>query len=246
MSISEVQVVVADTAESRLLHYQLRYQVFCLETRFEDASNHPDGQEKDQFDDHAQHFLVRSKHAETWLATARIILPGDSPLPIERHCHVHRDSVPFEQMAEFSRLLISTQVRRRRQGAVSRRSVGRPSRSPMCSDSAWMLVKLFHAMAAYGLERGIPGAAFFITPALARILTRMKIELTAIGEPCQHRGLRFPYATDAKQVFEALSRFIEVRGEDGEPCPYRLFSELPSTEGAQALNNHGSDLKLAM
>jgi N-acyl amino acid synthase of PEP-CTERM/exosortase system len=243
MSVSDIEVVVADTNAARDLHYALRYQVFCLETGFEDASRYPDQQEKDEFDDRAIPFLVRCSRSGDWLATARLILSGDGSLPIERYCDVSRHTIPFDQMAELSRLLIVNEVRRRRSlinkrqqlgsGAAARAQYGRPQRLI----TARILRDLIRAMAAFGLDRGIPHAAFFITPALARILGRMQIDLTAIGGAVRHRGLRFPFISRATQVYNALTRITE-RDTGAVPQPYAMFSELPTTPTRRTLDEY--------
>ena len=228
MSMSDIQVVVADTDAGRHLHYQLRYEVFCLETGFEEASRFSDKQERDEYDDRSVHFLVRNTNSGEWMATARLIFPGDRPLPVEHRCNLDQDHVCMSDMVELSRLLIAPPFRRRRQGVASKRTAGtdpRPASHSTRPEAAWILGKLIRAIAAYCVEHDIPGAVFFVTPALARILNRMKIQLTVIGEPCQHRGLRYPYASDGKQVFDAVSRIIERERPERESDPYRLFSE---------------------
>ncbi len=231
MRLSQVEVIIADTHTARHIHHRLRYEVFCLETGFEDASRFPDQQEKDEFDKRAVPFLVRCKYTGTWLATARLILPGHGSLPIERHCNLARHTVPFDQMAEFSRLLITTHVRRGRRPSDQRR----PHRSTSTAsirdrrhqrlETARILRELIRTMAAYGLDHGIPHAAFFITPALARILARMQIDLSVIGGAVRHRGLRFPFISRAAQVYGTLTRLAE--SDSGiRPPPYRSCAEL--------------------
>lgn len=242
MPISDVQVVVADTDTARRLHYQLRYQVFCLETGFEDASNYLNGQEQDEFDDRSVHFIVRSKRSKEWLATARLILPGERPLPIVRYCDVPLHTLPFARTAEFSRLLIARHVRRRHGDEKTPRKRGSIKQSPTLvayqerHQTKNILVALIRAMAAYGLERDIPGAAFFITRALARILTQMGIGLTAIGAPCRHRGIRFPYISRAEQVYSTLTSLVEHDGSESHLTHhYELFSELYNTKNPSLL-----------
>ena len=90
-----------------------------------------------------------------------------------------------------------------------------------------ILIELIRSMAAYGLERNITGAAFFITRALARILMQMGIDLRAIGDPCWHRGIRFPYISSAADVYATLSRLAGYdREEPNYYRQYKLFSEL--------------------
>ncbi len=243
MSSSDIEVVVADTNAARDLHYALRYQVFCIETGFEDASRFPDQQEKDEFDDSAIPFLVRCQHTGDWLATARLILSDDGNLPIKRYCNVPRHTIPFDQMAELSRLLIATKVRRRRSLSNKRQQPGfgvtalTQHGHRQRGQTARILRDLIRAMAAFGLDRGIPHAAFFITPALARILGRMQIDLTAIGGAVRHRGLRFPFISRATQVYDALTRLAE-RDAGELPQPYVMFSESAATVTRHTLDEY--------
>jgi hypothetical protein len=86
-------------------------------------------------------------------------------------------------------------------------------------------------MAAYCLDHDVPQWVFLVAPALGRILRRMGIELTEIGDPCEHRGLRFPYVTRVEQINDALSALNGVAGDSHDHrYPYRLFSELQTLE----------------
>jgi N-acyl amino acid synthase of PEP-CTERM/exosortase system len=245
MTLSDIETVVADTPAARFLHYRLRYQVFCVETGFEDASRYPDGQEKDEFDECSVPFLVRNKRSGTWLATARLILPSEGVVPpIERYCNVSRNSVSFDQVAELSRLLVVPHVRRRwRYAKFSRtaRPIGQ-SMSHLTNQeflkTKEILSELLRAMSAYGLECGIPHAAFFITPALARILTRMKIDLTKIGSSVEHRGIRFPYLSEANQVYQALSMDSDCDNYgDTHLRPFNLASDGDGSFTSLAIND---------
>ena len=234
-----VEAIVADTEAARRLHYHLRYQVFCLETGFEDAAVYPEEEEKDEFDDRAVHFLVRDKDSGTWLAAARLVLPGKRTLPVEHHCELFRDELsktqpfPLERTGEVSRLLLTKGIRRRREdtGLLRRDPPGAETRSrPPAQErrsSHAVLKELLLGIAAYCRSHDIPQTAFFVTPGLARILGRLGIKLSAIGDPCQHRGHRFPYVADVEQVYQALKTPAED-GEsgDGQARPYRLFSRL--------------------
>ena len=66
------EVILANDPRSRHIHYQLRYQVFCLETGYEDPSQFPDGEEKDEWDDDAAHFLVKERSSGQWVAAMRL------------------------------------------------------------------------------------------------------------------------------------------------------------------------------
>ena len=65
------EVYLADTAESRALHHQIRYEVFCIERGFEDPEAFAQGQEHDRWDDSSHHFVVQDKESGAGVAAAR-------------------------------------------------------------------------------------------------------------------------------------------------------------------------------
>src|SRR3569832_697528 len=77
MNKEHFEVVLADDECSRRIHYQLRYQVFCLDTGYEDPDAFPDGEEKDEWDQNAVHFLVRERETQQWVAAMRLVIPQD-------------------------------------------------------------------------------------------------------------------------------------------------------------------------
>src|SRR5471032_1247194 len=65
--------------------HALRYQVYCLERKFEKADEHSNGLEIDQFDDRAIQGLLFHRPTDTAIGTVRIIMPRNCPegrLPI--------------------------------------------------------------------------------------------------------------------------------------------------------------------
>ncbi|MDA9982582.1 PEP-CTERM/exosortase system-associated acyltransferase [Gammaproteobacteria bacterium] len=238
--MSDIETVVADTDFARRLHYWLRYQVYCLETGFEKASRYPDRLERDEFDCRSKHFLMRDMHSDVWFAAARLVLPSDRTLPVERHCGVPRNiissvkNIPYEQTAEFSRLLIT------KKGWPSIENIG--LHHPNSENQRFVprhfkirkmvaLKNLIRSMAAYCCEHKIPQWVFFATPALARILRRLGIKLSKIGGASQHRGVRFPYVAEVEQIYDTLTLSTEhERSKYQISHPYRLFSELHNTK----------------
>ena len=79
------EVILADTEESKEIHFKLRYKVFCLEKGYEDAKKFPDEMEKDKYDGHAIHFIVRHKLSRQWVGAFRIIMGRLPKLPIHQH-----------------------------------------------------------------------------------------------------------------------------------------------------------------
>ena len=82
---TQFEAFLADSPVARAIHYRIRYRVFCLERGFEDPRTLEGGEEKDKWDEDAIGFVVRDKGTSKWSATARLILPGSQPLPVEEH-----------------------------------------------------------------------------------------------------------------------------------------------------------------
>ncbi len=244
MPQSNFEVVLADTSEARRIHYRLRYQVFCLETGFEDASSYPEQEERDSFDAHAKHFIVRDTRSQAWVAATRVILPGGGLLPVEHHgglaCPTGQNVRMYlrKNTAEVSRLLIAEGTPGPYLSLNSHPPLVSGRQSPPAQprrelrNRLMIIRELLRGIAAYGVESNIPQAAFFVTRALARMVTSMGIELTLIGAPFEHRGLRYPYIINTEQVYDALSQLI-YKDDNGLPA-YRLFSQLPLAASSEA------------
>jgi N-acyl amino acid synthase of PEP-CTERM/exosortase system len=80
------EVVRADTPSLLDDAYRLRYQVYCVENRYEDPGQQANGRERDVYDDRSVHSLLIHRRSGVAAGTMRVILPGtvtqDLPLPI--------------------------------------------------------------------------------------------------------------------------------------------------------------------
>jgi hypothetical protein len=82
-------------------------------------------------------------------------------------------------------------------------------------------------MASFARDRGIREGAFFLVPALSRVATRLGIECIPIGEPCQHRGKRYPFRVSVEGSLRALVDHGPVLPGMAEPETfYERFSDL--------------------
>lgn len=96
--------------------YRLRFQVYCHECGFITEDAYPDGIETDQYDPQSVHFAAINSSGQV-IGTMRMILPGTHALPIQRHCPgvtIEPETLPGTGYTEISRLVISKQLRRRR------------------------------------------------------------------------------------------------------------------------------------
>jgi N-acyl amino acid synthase of PEP-CTERM/exosortase system len=242
------EVFLADNEQGKDVNYRIRYQVYCLETGYEEAATYPEKKETDEFDDHSAHFIVRARATGDWIAAMRLITGSLDQLPICQFAtidtplllkHTGASSLAsFVSCAEVSRLCVVSQYRRR----AHERNV--PHQIPWNPDeesekaatqerrkAPWLMLALLHSARIYSEEANIP-YWFFLTPnSLARIIKSLGMKLEQTGPGCEHRGTRYPFVGNMPADFDRL----ELKDPDlaatlaNEPR-YRLFSELTHDE----------------
>jgi N-acyl amino acid synthase of PEP-CTERM/exosortase system len=182
----------------------IRYQVYCLERKFEDPAGQRDCLERDEFDRLAIHSLLFHRPSGQAIGTARLILPGDGELlPIRkllREAGLRGGAYfPIATTAEVSRFAISNQFRRRRgdQGAAII--------APECRSNLPCL-GLVQELLRQSLDRGLTHWAAVMEPKLLRMLAVMGIHFTPVGPLVVHHGLRQPSICNLSEMLEGLRR----------------------------------------
>lgn len=231
------EVFLADTRESKEIHYSIRYQVYCEELGFENKDDFPLEQEFDQYDNDAIHFIVRHKSTREWVGAVRLTFPIDQTLPLETHCKIHEqiDKSQTTRLVEFSRLCLIKEIRRRFNDILPPHGIEDETMSIKETDK----VKLFHsnyrsnrsiiwglinAAADYCYHHDIPHVYFLTTNALAKILCKGGLNMTLIGDSCQYRGERYPYRMNVAETYH-----FEAWKKDYKNS-YSLFSELEMSD----------------
>jgi N-acyl amino acid synthase of PEP-CTERM/exosortase system len=224
----DFETIIADTDAARHIHYALRYHVYCLETGFEDPGAHDCNEEKDRYDAEAIHFLVRCLSSGDWVAAARLIVRRDKPLPVESYCPLDPELLNegAPPGGEVSRLLIL----RASPGGSLIPDTG-SSRPETRTRALWqaahyrseILRRVLIGLLTRARELGVQDVAYFLTPALQRIIQRLGITFRVVGEPCEHRGTRYPCLSSVAGALEDLYAYSRARNlPAGEP--YHLFS----------------------
>lgn len=215
------QAVIADTAESRLIHYRLRYQVYCLEKRFEPLDRFEDCLETDEFDRHSIHFLIRHKASGGWVGTARLVIGRPDQLPIAKIAKFSLKgcAVAGKSFAELSRLSILKTFRRH----GKQQSVSEPE----------VLLGLIRAAKDYSEQVRIDYWLFLCRRSIMRIVGNLGMHMDVVGAPCEHRGIRFPYLATLATAFDGIAqRSIAVHAmfsRRNTLIPYSLMQQhLPS------------------
>lgn len=220
------EYTVAKTPEERREVFQLRYDVYCTEYGYEDPSDHPDGQEQDEFDESALICTVRHNHTGRLAGCFRIILPGvetSAPeiLQIELDCaeklykdgrlnpDLHPNNLRRDSICEVSRLAIHADFRKRPGERKSRfgaldwlnhlpdgQHLAHQRTFPLLSSSLFSAV----AYTCSRLERDHIYAV--MEPRLARLLTREGIRFQQIGEIMDYHG------EERAVYYNSLEKFV--------------------------------------
>jgi N-acyl amino acid synthase of PEP-CTERM/exosortase system len=180
----------------------IRFQVYCVERKFEKASEHDDRLERDAFDDSAVHCLIFHRPTGEPIGTTRLILPTveESLAPIRQLLRANglrgRDYFPLASTGEVSRFAISNQFRRRRcdNGADSECRGNLPC------------LGLIQELLRQSLAHGLTHWAAVMEPKLLRMLARMGIHFTPVGPLVAHHGLRQPSYCSLPEMLERLQQ----------------------------------------
>lgn len=235
------EVFLADTPESKEIHYRLRYQVYCDEMGFEDKERFPDRQETDEWDNDAVHFLVRHKYTGQWLGALRLVRHKDYGFPFQERCNLHEklSRTGYKHAIEISRLCVLKEARRYKPRAYG---VDEGSRNVSFLHDHRNLNRsimwgLYRAAVVYSAQNDIAHWYILVTPALAYFVNKEGFEMRQIGDPCNHRGQRTPYRLSVNHILKNPLWQQDYRND------YRLYSELmdafPARLGQRQLRQIG-------
>ena len=220
MQIAEIfgryfRVVQADTPELRRVCYRLRYDVYCVEHKFLDASHYPDQLEVDEFDDRSLHALLQHQPSGDFMGTVRLIMPLPAAdrldMPFAELCHDPRlpagEILPFASTAEVSRFAISKSFRRRATDGTypdehaDSRDVANDRRLGVS-----LSMGLIVAITQMGIAANITHLCAVMDPALLRLLHAMGIEFRPLGPRVNYHGWRQPCFAEGIQLLDQLRK----------------------------------------
>jgi len=198
------EMVPANSESLKHEVYQLRYQVYCVETGFEDPAHHPLYLEYDEFDNNSIHYLIRHKRSNTYAATTRLILPNtDDPLqafPIELHSridnHAALENVSRFKLGEVSRFCVSKEFKRRKKEAGTLAGISSDPGDNFSEDERrsfpHITLALIACLVKISAEHDIEYWYAVMEPALLRFLSALGIHFTQIGPLIDYHGKRQP------------------------------------------------------
>ena len=241
------EVFLADTSEGREINYRLRYQVYCLETGYEDPVNFPDQRESDSFDRRSVHFILKSQLTGEWIAAMRLVVGRLAELPISRFATIDKERLlrltktnsldELTLAAEVSRMCVISKYRRR----PLERNV--PFQIPWNAEhdssqidvtaaeerrkAPWLMLALLYAARDYSEQNDIPHWFFLAANSLARVFTGLGMQFEQTGPSCEHRGVRFPYVIKMPSGFDNFEvKYPRLAKTIPAGIRYKRFSEI--------------------
>lgn len=199
--------------------YRLRHEVYCQDLKYE--PERPDGREVDEFDAHSVHCLLRTVEPPHHpVGCTRIVLanPADRNLllPFEQTCAgtldrsiIDSTKLPRNRIAEISRLAVGGRYRRRKGEAQQQVPMG-PDDFSNAGQARFPFVPASLLLGAVALaERSGIDTVFVLTePRLAAHFAKLGVDVTQIGSPIEHRGLRIPSVMHVEEIIRNMRRIL--------------------------------------
>lgn len=150
---------------------QMRFQVYCVDEKYELESEHPLGRFKDDpWDSVATTYLVEDQGK--YLASCRVVWDGWRPFPCEVHCPAD-SPLPPGPLAECSRI-------------ISPRANDKTGLRSTRMATFEMLAKVIEDMWFFGCN-GTVGA---VDDRFLRMLNRAGLPFEILGPPVEYHGIR--------------------------------------------------------
>ncbi|MBL1264944.1 PEP-CTERM/exosortase system-associated acyltransferase [Candidatus Methylomicrobium oryzae] len=198
--------------------YKLRYQVYCIETGFEDPANHLQGLESDEYDNHSVHYLIRHRKSRSFAATTRLIFPDvknpEKLFPIEKYTKFDKfellQRIPRDtHLAEASRFCVSKDFKRRKNEAGTLAGISNMPENNY-EDERRILphlsIALFACLIKMSYEHKIYYWYAVMEPALIRFFATLGIYFTAIGPLTEYHGKRQPCIIKVSDLLNGVAQ----------------------------------------
>jgi len=223
----EVIPAVSDALVEQV--YRVRHRVYCEELGFE--AIRPNAQERDDYDDHSVHLLLREAGEGLPVGCARLVRPKltnpSAPLPFEEFCAASLDRsivdparLPRSTIAEVSRLAVLSEFRRRQGEAAQPAPLSEGDFGTyQYPRFPYILVSLYLGLVAVASIHGIESLFMLTEPRLAAHFAKLGVTVRHIGSPIEHRGLRIPSMMNVSEIVSGLNEYCR-------PLYFELLDEV--------------------
>ena len=192
-------VISADTPELLEECFKLRYQVYCLETGFEDKKQFSDQLESDIYDDRSVSSLLIHKKTGIIAGTVRLILPSEElssdPLPAfnisPELSALSEQHLPRKRTAEISRFSISKKFRQRHYDThIPGIEENLDNADNVHRVIPHITLGLMKAILKMSIDNDISHWSVVIEPTLERLLRKLGIYFVSVGGIVEYHGRR--------------------------------------------------------
>ncbi|EWH11129.1 hypothetical protein DS2_04710 [Catenovulum agarivorans DS-2] len=211
-----LQPQLAITDELQQESYKVRYNVYCHELHFLEENDLK--LEKDHFDEHSIHVVIKHKSTNAIAGTVRIVTSENEQqkLPLEAYCpdavdshEMHPANQERTSICEASRLAVPAEFRRRNVDKYDGAATGvinEQSYSEMeLRCFPFIAIGLYLCAANITIAKGIDHIYVMMEPRLARSLRFVGIPFTQIGPVVEYHGKRAPFHIDPRVLLKTLS-----------------------------------------
>lgn len=193
------ELVPALTPDLREEVYRIRHSVYCIELGFEQVN--AEGREKDEYDSHSCHLLIRCLWTGAWAGCVRLVLrPEDRPetlLPSEKVCGatiagrlVDPSALSHTNIAEVSRLALARAFRHARLAHQNHWTVASNLGNWAYPGALYLRLALYLGVTAWAHRLSVNAILFLTEPRLATRLRKFGFPFEQVGTPVEHRGTR--------------------------------------------------------
>ena len=107
------RIIISETSDPHNLDaiFRLRFETYCLMLKTERAEDHPDGRERDQWDEHAVHFAAKDCVSGEIIGCLRLVRHSGKGFPMETlfHFQVPAD-IEKTRCVEASRAIVTPRL----------------------------------------------------------------------------------------------------------------------------------------
>ena len=203
-------LVIADNSELLQEVYRIRYQVYCQELNYEPPTKFPDKMERDLYDRHSIHCLLKHKPTGKYAGCVRIIIPEKKTKKTAFPWQKFADKIVYPHstyewtnVCEISRLAVIAEFRKRKGDSDLPLGMLLPDRSG--GQRRFPLIAMSLYWAAFCLALNLRLDIFAIMePRLARHLRRCGLSYCLVSELFELHGKRGIFYTKPPELPECL------------------------------------------
>lgn len=177
----------------------LRYEVYCVEKGFLPGDQYTESEESDEFDEMSAHFIARL--GGRVVGNMRLVRPFNTRFPFQQHCETFSDvKIRYRRSAEISRLAVA----KMRLKEIGHQAVAAlPDGRSVAIRDAIVLCLIKGALQHSDMRR-IDFYYVAMERSLSRLLARLGITFSAIGNATDYYGEVVPSFAPRKTLLESM------------------------------------------